>query len=80
MADIDIGLEAPDGDDKFSNIADETNAPAGVTFKDVCTKQSALYIGDLNAGQIYGIWRRETILDNHRARKAVIGDTIYTWS
>ncbi len=80
MADIDIGLQEPDSNNQFADIPDEITAPAGVTFTDISSKQAALYIGDLEAGKIYGIWRRETILNNHRARKEVIGDTIYTWS
>ena len=80
MGDIDIALQAPDESGLFDNPASETDPPVDLDFYDVTRSTNALYIGDLWAGQTFGVWRRETILDNHRARPDVTGDCIYFWS
>jgi len=79
MADVDIGIDAPSSD-QFENPTNETTAPSGITFQDTGSAGAAVSIGDLTAGSIYGVWRRETIIENHRARDDIDADTHYTWT
>ena len=79
MSDVDIGVEAPVAG-QFADPAGETTPPAGVTFAEHPSVNDAIYIGDLTSGQMIGVWRRETIMDNHRARKLIRCDTICLWS
>jgi hypothetical protein len=80
MGDIDIALELPDGSGVFSNPADESTAPGGLNFATHCGINSAIYYGDLDPGEMIGIWRRETVVENHRARSSIRTDTITVWS
>jgi len=80
LADVDIAVEAPDGSGVFSSPVDETTPPAGLTFADKASVNDSIYIGDLAPGEMVGVWRRETIVDNHRARKQIRTDTIALWS
>ena len=79
MPDIDIGLDEPSGD-SFEDIADVVTQPSGVTFTSPDSETDALSIGDLSAGDTYGVWIREWIMDPHRARADVTGDLLFTWS
>ncbi len=80
MGDIDIALELPDTSGVFSNPADESTAPSGLNFATHCGINNAIYYGDLDPGEIIGIWRRETVVENHRARNSIRTDTITVWS
>jgi len=80
LADVDIAVETPDGSGVFSSPVDETTPPAGLTFSDKASVNDSIYIGDLAPGEMVGVWRRETIVDNHRARKQIRTDTIALWS
>ena len=80
LADVDIAVEYPDGSSVFSSPVDETTPPASLTFADKASVNDSIYIGDLAPGEMVGVWRRETIVDNHRARKQIRTDTIALWS
>ena len=80
LADVDIAVETPDGSGVFSSPVDETTPPVGLTFADKASVNDSIYIGDLAPGEMVGVWRRETIVDNHRARKQIRTDTIALWS
>jgi len=80
LADVDVAVEIPDGSGVFSSPVDETTPPAGLTFADKASVNDSIYIGDLAPGEMVGVWRRETIVDNHRARKQIRTDTIALWS
>ena len=79
MGDIDIGLEAPSGS-QFADPGEETQAPSGVTFHDAPSYTKGLSIGTLAAGAVYGVWRREWIMDPHAARADIDADLFYAWS
>jgi hypothetical protein len=80
MPDIDLALDAPDGSDQFENPAGESIAPAGLAFSAPTDEEDALYMGDLASSGMRGVWRREWIMDNHRARKEIIADAVYFWA
>lgn len=80
LADVDIAVETPDGGGVFSSPVDETTPPAGLTFADKASVNDSIYIGDLAPGEMVGVWRRETIVGNHRSRKQIRTDTIALWS
>ncbi len=80
MPDIDLGIEAPDVNSQFDDPAGESIAPGGVVFSTPMDEEDALYMGDLAAGGMRGIWRREWIMNNHRARKEIIADAVYFWA
>ncbi len=79
MGDIDIGLDAP-STNQFESPADEAQAPAGVAFQDAPSYSKGLSIGSLASSSIYGVWRREWIMDPHSARDGIDADTFYAWS
>ncbi len=80
MPDIDLGLDAPDGSSQFENPESESHAPATITFSAPTDEEDALYMGDVASGETRGVWRREWIMDNHRARKEIIADAVYFWA
>ena len=80
LADVDIAVETPDGSGVFSSPVDEITPPASLTFADKASVNDSIYIGDLAPDEMIGVWRRETIVDNHRARKQIRTDTIALWS
>jgi hypothetical protein len=80
MPDIDLGLDAPDGSSQFENPTSESHAPATITFSAPTDEEDALYMGDVASGVMRGVWRREWIMDNHRARKEIIADAVYFWA
>jgi hypothetical protein len=55
-------------------VADESTAPAGVTFTEPATQGAGLALGDIPAGQHKAIWLRRTI---NAATAATASDT---WS
>lgn len=63
-ADVAIGLDptgvvdADDSDPQAVTIADETEAPEGVTFSNPTSEGSALEVGDLAPGTCIGVWFR----------------------
>lgn len=77
--DIGLGTSAIDGTEQ--TVADESTAPAGVTFSAPATQGAGLAIGDLAAGQHKAIWLRRTVnataaaYNNDGATLAVGGDT-----
>lgn len=78
MTDVDIAIEAPTAD-QFSDPATETETP-DLTFVDAGVVADALSIGNLAFGDIYGVWRREYILDDTKPRADVNSDTNYEWT
>lgn len=78
-ADIGLGTSAIDGTEQ--TVADESTAPAGVTFSAPATQGAGLAIGDMTAGQHKAIWLRRTVnaaasaYNNDGATLAVGGDT-----
>ena len=65
---------------EVENPATEETAPSGVTFGDYASDLDMLTIGDLTAGNIYGVWIREVIMEDHRAKADAIGDLYFNWS
>lgn len=69
-AEISIGLDpagvvaSDSGTAQAATIADETTAPAGVTFTEPATKGAGLPIGDIAAGDAIAIWVRRTATDS----------------
>jgi len=50
----------------------ETNAPAGVEFKEISSSTSTIFIGNLHAEEIFAIWlKRITPIINNRETEAV---------
>lgn len=78
MPDVDIGLDAPSSS-QFESPASIYTAPSGVSFSSPGSEEDALLIGDLAAGGLYGVWRREVILDQARARNDLDVSVNYTW-
>ena len=78
---IDIGLDPAGVNGTATTIADETTAPAGVTFSAPADKPSGLAIGNIPAGQYQAIWVRRTVtagasgIDNDGTQIKVEGDT-----
>jgi hypothetical protein len=58
---FDIGLATEAVNTSMATIADETTAPAGVTFSRPVDYTAGLAIGTLNAGDRKGIWIRRTV-------------------
>lgn len=79
MPDVDLGLDAPNAG-QFEGPDAETAAPSGVTFDFYDSSSNTLAIGDLAAGAIYGVWRREWIVSYARARADIDTHTHYLWS
>jgi len=80
MPDIDLALDTPDVNSQFKNPDGESAAPAGLAFSAPTDEEDALYMGDLASGGLRGVWRREWIMDNHRARKEIVADAVYFWA
>jgi hypothetical protein len=65
-ASISIGADTTAASAKASaaaqalTIANETTAPAGVTFSAPTTKAGGISLGDIPAGQVKGVWVRRT--------------------
>jgi len=83
---IAIGLDttaisdADDTADQALTVANESTAPAGVTFSTPTTKGTGLVIGDLDPDEVKAIWIRRTAantsaLNNDGATLRVEGDT-----
>jgi len=77
--DFDIGIDAP-STNQFENPTDETTAPSGITFSAPMDFDNGLSIGTLANNGVYGVWYRESIVENHRPRSGIIFDTLYQWS
>jgi hypothetical protein len=58
---IDIGLDPIGKNGTATTIANESTAPAGVTFSRPSSFNAGLILGDLAAGQHYAIWERRTV-------------------
>lgn len=58
---IDIGLGAAAVNATETAVANESTAPAGVTFSAPSTKAAGLSIGNIPAGQHKAIWLRRTV-------------------
>ena len=80
MPDIDLALDTPDVNSQFKDPDSESAAPAGLAFSAPTDEEDALYMGDLASSGMRGVWRREWIMDNHRARKEIIADAVYFWA
>jgi hypothetical protein len=70
---IDIGLGTAAINATEQTIANESTAPAGVTFSAPSTFGTALAIGNIPAGQHKAVWLRRTIT---AAAPAVSGDSV----
>ena len=57
--DIGVGTAAVNGTEQ--TVADESTAPAGVTFSAPSTQGAGLALGDIPAGQHKAIWLRRTV-------------------
>jgi hypothetical protein len=79
LPEVDIGIDAP-STLEFEDPSNESTAPAGVVFTAPDDSDGSLTMGDLASGEIYMVWRREWIMEAHRARANVNADTIYLWS
>jgi hypothetical protein len=78
MADIDIGIDAPDGSGLYENPATGV-APDGVTFGDYPTFANGLSYGDLAAAAYNSVCKRLTVLDGMRIRSDVDMDVYLQW-
>lgn len=56
-----IGLAAAGLNGTETAVANETTAPAGVTFSQPANFAAGLTLGDIPAGQHYGVWVRRTV-------------------
>jgi len=79
MSDVDLGADAP-STDQFENPSTVYTAPENVTFTDYPSTTDALPLTELAAGSIYGIWRREWIVSDARARSDVDSSINSFWS
>ncbi|MCL2645582.1 MAG: hypothetical protein FWD61_01090 [Phycisphaerales bacterium] len=81
MSDVDLGANKPLLN-QYENPASATLAPAltSVTFQDAYTQSTAIDLGNLSAGKLHGVWRREWIMDGHQSRPNIDADTRYSWS
>jgi len=79
MADVDIGANKP-ANEQFANPLSEAIAPEGVPFTDASGGDSVIALGNLDAGKLHGVWRREWIMDGHQSRSGIPADTRYSWS
>lgn len=79
--DTDIAVELPSGT-LFSSPTDEVTIPSvGMSFSAPSTFATGLSVGDVAASGLFGIWHREVIVDQMKARAAVLGnDTLFAWS
>ena len=78
MPEYGIGLDAPAAD-QFENPANETTAPGATSFSAPDDYASGLVIGTLSSGAIYGIWTRETIIDEAQARADIAPPLFFRW-
>lgn len=58
---VDIGLAAEGANATAAAIANESTAPASVTFSAAANEGAALSLGNLAAGQRYAVWIRYTV-------------------
>lgn len=58
---IDIGLAAEGANATLATIGNESTAPTSVSFSAPSSAGTGLSLGDLAAGQRYGIWVRRTV-------------------
>lgn len=68
---FDVALAAEAVNTSMATIANESTAPATVTFTRPTTKAGGLSIGDIPAGQFKGLWIRRTV----NASAAAVDDT-----
>jgi len=59
--DIAIGLAAAGANATETAVANDSTAPAGVTFSQPASLGAGLSLGDLTPGQHYGVWIRRTV-------------------
>lgn len=59
--DVAIGLAAEGANATAAAVANESTAPASVTFSAAASEGAALSLGNLAAGQRYGVWIRYTV-------------------
>ncbi len=78
MPDYDIGLDAP-AVGQFENPANETTAPGGVAFSAPDDYATGLAMGALASGAIYGVWTRETIIDDAHPRADIAPPLMFRW-
>jgi len=78
MPDYDIGIDAP-STNQFEDPANETTAPSGIAFSAPDDYTTGLQIGTLASGGIYGVWTRETIVDEAHARSGIAPPLYFRW-
>lgn len=61
LTDVAIGLAAEGANATAAAVANESTAPASVTFSAAASEGAALSLGNLAAGQRYGVWIRYTV-------------------
>lgn len=59
--DVAIGLAAEGANATAAAVANESTAPTSVTFSAAASEGAALSLGNLAAGQRYGVWIRYTV-------------------
>lgn len=59
--DVAIGLAAEGANATAAAVANESTAPASVSFSAAASEGAALSLGNLAAGQRYGVWIRYTV-------------------
>ena len=72
--DISIGLAAEGANATMATIANENTAPATVTFSQPTTYAGGLSMGNLTAGQRYGLWIKRVV----NAGAAAVNDDAVT--
>jgi hypothetical protein len=68
---IDVGLGTSAINGTEQSVADESTAPASVTFAAAATQAAGIALGDIPAGQSRAVWLRRTI----NAGAAAVNDT-----
>jgi len=67
---VQLGLDAAGINGTAATIANDTTAPAGVTFADANSEAAALNIGTLAAGEYIAVWQKRSISAATRAAVA----------
>jgi hypothetical protein len=79
MPDIDIGKGAPNGSYQFEDPANETTAPAAVTFTCPITSGTGVSFSNVANGVTVVLWVRETIVAGTRAKASVLSQVLYSF-
>ena len=78
MSDVDIGSQEPTAN-LYANPATAYTAPDDIVFSDYDSQSDSISMGELAAGDHYGVWRREWIQSDSRARDDVDTSNEFFW-